>query len=76
MSKYILAAWLCAPVFLVVCGPAQANGMGDPSAHIREMNALCEKQRRGEAPAHPDACPPVYPPGTATRTGRPDMNAP
>lgn len=65
MSKYILAAWLCAPVFLIASGPAQAHGMGDPSAHTREMNALCERQRRGEGPDHPDACLPEYPPRAA-----------
>jgi hypothetical protein len=66
MNKYIVAAWLSAPLCLIAVGPAQANGAGDCSAHIREMDALCEMQRRGEAPAHPSACLPEHPPGGAS----------
>jgi len=50
---------------LLAATPALAGsgGMGDPSTHLREMNALCEKQKRGEAPRNPDVCLPEYPPG-------------
>ncbi len=48
-------------LFFVLAGPAFAGGMGDPSAHIKEMNAICEKQKRGEGPLYPNLCLPEYP---------------
>ena len=62
MSKYLWAAWVCAPLCLAgLTQTSAAIGMGDPSAHLREMNALCDRQRRGEAP-QPNFCLPEYPP--------------
>jgi hypothetical protein len=43
-------------------GPALAGGMGDPSAHIKDMNRICEMQKRGEGPLSPNLCLPEYPP--------------
>lgn len=63
MSKYLWAAWVCAPLCLAgLTQTSAAIGMGDPSAHLREMNALCDRQRRGEAPPQPNFCLPEYPP--------------
>lgn len=41
--------------------PAQAHGMGDPSTVLKEKNAICDAQRRGEAPRNPDMCMPELP---------------
>jgi hypothetical protein len=39
-------------------GPAIAGGgMGDPSAHQRQIQETCDKQRRGEIPGYPSGCP-------------------
>jgi hypothetical protein len=52
------AAWVC----VSGVGPAFAasGGMGDPSAHTRELNAICDAQRRGEYPRYHEACLPDY----------------
>ncbi len=46
--------------------PSLANsgsgGMGDPSAHMRYMQEICDQQRRGEYPRYHDACLPDYQP--------------
>jgi hypothetical protein len=67
VRKILLTASLAASAILPIVGPAFAGGMGDSSAHIREMNAICEKQKRGEAPLHPNLCLPEYPPDYAPR---------
>jgi hypothetical protein len=42
-------------------GSAVAGNMGDPSAGMRQMQAICDAQRRGEYPRYHDACLPDYP---------------
>jgi hypothetical protein len=54
-------------LFLVLAGPAFAGGMGDPSTHLREMNAICEKQKHGEGPLYPNLCLPEHPPAPVER---------
>jgi hypothetical protein len=49
--------------FLIAFTPAQVSGVGDSSAHVREMTAICKKQRRDEAPPTPDMRLPEYPSG-------------
>jgi hypothetical protein len=53
-------------VLLVTLGllatPAFAGGMGDPSTVLKEKNAICEAQKRGEGPRYPNMCLPEYPP--------------
>ena len=44
--------------------PAFANGMGDPSTVLKEKNAICEAQRRGQGPMYPNMCLPELPPDT------------
>ena len=63
MSKLWLLSLLT--VSLAVAGSASANGgMGDSSAHLKEMNAICDMQRRGEGPLQPNMCLPEYPLGS------------
>ncbi|MDE3175489.1 MAG: hypothetical protein KGM15_05190 [Pseudomonadota bacterium] len=52
-----------ATIGLLGSATAAAGGMGDPSTHLREMNAICEMQRRGQGPLSPDMCLPEWPPG-------------
>ena len=35
---------------------ATGGGMGDPSQHIKDMNAICEMQRHGVGPLSPNLC--------------------
>ena len=50
---------------LVISGllatPAFA-GLGDVAQNIRERNAICEAQKRGEGPLYPNLCWPDFPP--------------
>jgi hypothetical protein len=48
--------------FGLLATPAFAGGMGDPSTNMREKNAICEAQRRGEGPLYPNLCLPELPP--------------
>jgi hypothetical protein len=50
-------------VFCLLATPAFAGGMGDSSRTMRENNAICEAQRRGEGPRFPDLCWPDLSPG-------------
>jgi hypothetical protein len=48
------------------------GGMGDPSTVLKEKNAICEAQKRGEGPLYPNMCLPELPvddrlPGHARR---------
>ncbi len=67
MSKLLLLSLLSASASLLPFGQASAGGMGDPSTHIREMNAICDRQRRGEGPLYPNFCLPEYPPDPVPR---------
>jgi hypothetical protein len=42
---------------------AGGGGMGDPSTVLKEKNAICEMQRRGEGPLTPNMCLPELPVG-------------
>ena len=55
---------MCLAAMLVVLAPAAAfaGGMGDPSTVLRQNNAICEMQKRGEGPLQPNLCLPEYPP--------------
>ena len=73
MRKSSILALAAIAAALSSPGPAAANGgMGDSSAHVREMQAICEAQKRGEIPRNPDACLPRFPnqDGSATPMGR------
>ncbi len=72
MRKFSRIALFFAAAGVVSAGPAFANGggMGDPSTHIREMNAGCDAQRRGEAPPYPNLCLPEYPLGPVSEDRR------
>jgi len=49
---------IMAVVGLASVGQAAANGnMGDPSAHMRQMEETCAAQKRGEYPKDHNACP-------------------
>lgn len=54
---------LVASTMLFAVVPAFAGGMGDPSAVLRQKNAICEQQRRGEGPLYPNMCLPELPVG-------------
>ena len=40
---------------------AGGGGMGDVGKFMREKNAICDQQRRGEAPPYPSQCLPELP---------------
>ena len=64
MLRILQVASIFAAVAFVGAGPAAAGGgMGDVSAHMKEINAICDAQRRGEAPPTPNMCLPELPPG-------------
>jgi len=48
---------------LMVVTPVWAGGMGDPSTVLRQKNAICDQQRRGEIPPEPSFCLPELPVG-------------
>ena len=48
---------------LMVVTPVWAGGMGDPSTVLRQKNAICDQQRRGEIPPGPSFCLPELPVG-------------
>jgi hypothetical protein len=66
MRKALLTTISAAVLVAAGAAPALAGGggMGDVAAHIKEMNALCELQKRHEAAPYPDLCLPEYPPGS------------
>jgi len=64
MLKSLIGAALFVSIFAAgVSSAVAAGGMGDPSTLLRQKNAICEMQRRGEGPRHPDMCLPEMPPG-------------
>ena len=63
MRNFLRFALLAATFGGMGAGSALAGGMGDPSKPMRERNAICEKQRRGEGPLSPNLCLPELPPG-------------
>ncbi len=65
MRHLIKLASLTVALGLIGAGSAFAGGggMGDPSTVIREKNAICEMQRRGQGPLSPNMCLPELPPG-------------
>jgi hypothetical protein len=57
MRDLSIVVIVAASVGFAGVGPAVAGGgMGDPSASMREMRAICDAQRRGEYPRTYDAC--------------------
>jgi hypothetical protein len=46
---------------------ATGGGMGDPSQHLKDMNAICEMQRHGVGPLSPNLCLDEYPVGPGQR---------
>ena len=50
--------------------PAFAGGMGDPSYILKQKNAICDAQRRGEGPLYPNLCQPEYPPYAQPERGQ------
>jgi hypothetical protein len=61
MRNYVLIGILTASLGLIQTGVASAGGMGDPSTVLKEKNAICERQRRGEGPLQPNMCLPELP---------------
>lgn len=50
-------------------GVGQAFAGGDASAALlRQKNAICEMQRRGQGPLYPSMCLPELPPGPVYHT--------
>ena len=66
MRNFFRFALLSATLGVIGAGSAFAGGggMGDPSTVIREKNAICEMQRRGQGPMSPNMCLPELPPGS------------
>jgi hypothetical protein len=63
MRKTLQATSIVALMGLLGVGPACAGGMGDVNAHLRDINRLCDMQRRGELSPSPSYCLPELPPG-------------
>ena len=62
MRNFSIVAIIAASVGFASIGHAVAGGgMGDVSASMREEQAICDAQRRGEYPRYHDACLPDYP---------------
>jgi hypothetical protein len=61
MRRFIRLSTLSAVLAVVAVAGAEAGGMGDPSTHMKEQNAICDKQRRGELPPNPNMCLPELP---------------
>jgi len=55
----IVASFALSGIGSAVAG--SMGNMGDPSAGMRYMQAICDAQRRGEYPRYHDACLPDYP---------------
>ena len=65
MRIFSIVALVAASVGVASVGNAVAGnmgGMGDVSAHMREDQAICDAQRRGEYPRYHNACLPDYRP--------------
>ena len=62
MRTISIVALIAVFVGVVSAGEAVANsgGMGDPSAHMRRIEEVCQAQRRGEYPPYPNVCPSWY----------------
>jgi hypothetical protein len=60
MRNLSIVVLIVASAALSGVGSAVA-GMGDPSAGMRYMQAICDAQRRGEYPRYHNACLPDYP---------------
>jgi len=62
MRNFSIVAIFAASVgFAGIGQAAAAGGMGDVSASMREEQAVCDAQRRGEYPRYHNACLPDYP---------------
>ena len=62
MRNMSIVAIVAATVGFASAGQAVAGGgMGDVSAHMRQDQAICDAQRRGEYPRYHNACLPDYP---------------
>jgi len=65
MLKSLIGATLFVSIYAAGVSSAVAvGGMGDPSTLLRQKNAICEMQRRGEGPRQPDMCLPEMPPAS------------
>jgi hypothetical protein len=62
MRKTLQATSIIALIGLLGVGPAIA-APGDVNAHLRDINRLCDMQRRGELSPSPNYCLPELPPG-------------
>ena len=62
MRKTLQATSIVALLSLIGVAPAVA-APGDVNAHIRDINRLCDMQRRGELSPSPSYCLPELPPG-------------
>jgi hypothetical protein len=62
MRSLISLSMLSVLLVGVTMTPAHA-GLGDVGKFMRDKNAICEQQRRGELPPHPSQCLPELPPG-------------
>ena len=58
MRRLSILATVLAFVGFAGVDRAAANGnMGDAGAHQREIQAICDRQKRGEIPGYPSGCP-------------------
>jgi hypothetical protein len=62
MRNIWLVALVSATVGVVGVENADA-APGDVNALLKQNNAICDQQRRGERPRYPDMCLPEIPPG-------------
>jgi hypothetical protein len=61
MRKFSILTILALSAGLAGVGPSLAGGsgaggMGDPSAHMRYMQAICDAQKAGTYPRYHEAC--------------------
>jgi hypothetical protein len=67
MRKMLIGFVLLVPFAGAVPALATGGGMGDPSQHLKDMNAICEMQRHGVGPLSPNLCLDDYPVGPGAR---------
>ncbi len=56
MRNLSILAILALATSFAGAGPSYAGNMGDPSAHMRYMQEICDLQKRGEYPRDHNAC--------------------
>jgi hypothetical protein len=73
MRKTLQASSIIGLMGLLGAGPA-VSAPGDVNAHLRDINRLCDMQRRGELSPSPSYCLPELPPGPVYDDNRPNRH--